>query len=511
MLSAFCILHSAFLSGCQKPPPRDPNVIIIVSRLGPNNLHPLKANDEGTARVSQLMFDSLMDIGNDLRPQPRLIERLEMPDPITYVVHLRRGVTFHNGQALTSKDVVSTFSRFLDPEFISPQKGAFTVMTGVRALDDYTVQFTLKEPFGAFPLANLVPIPILPDGKSDAELAAAPIGTGPYRFVRYDVDDKVIMAAFEGYWAGAPGNAGVEFRVVPDDTMRSLELRKGTADLMINDVPPDIVHAFEDSGDFHVTRAPGLDFSYVGFNMRDPLLADKRVRHAIGYAVNREAIVKYLRRGLAREATGLIPPLAWAYEPGIHTFAFDPARAMRLLDEAGFPDPDGPDGPLPRLNLSLKISTNEEIRLQSTVIQQDLRNVGINLDVRSYEFATMFADVLKGNFQLMSLIWVGGAMADPDILRRVFHSSQVPPAGFNRGYYSNPEVDRLIDLASTSLTEADRKRYYGEAQRIVADDAPYIPIWNRTNVIVSQPSLEGLHINPVGDFNSLKDVRRKPD
>ena len=131
MLSAFCILHSAFLSGCQKLPPRDPNVIIIVSRLGPNNLHPLKANDEGTARVSQLMFDSLIDIGNDLRPQPRLIERLEMPDPITYVVHLRRGVTFHNGQALTSKDVVSTFSRFLDPEFISPQKGAFTVMTGV--------------------------------------------------------------------------------------------------------------------------------------------------------------------------------------------------------------------------------------------------------------------------------------------------------------------------------------------------------------------------------------------
>ena len=181
---------------------------------------------------------------------------------------------------------------------------------------------------------------------------------------------------------------------------------------------------------------------------------------------------------------------------------------MRLLDEAGYPDPDGPDGPLPRLNLSLKISTNEEIRLQSTVIQQDLRNVGINLDVRSYEFATMFADVLKGNFQLMSLIWVGGAMADPDILRRVFHSSQVPPAGFNRGHYSNPEVDRLIDLASMSLTEADRKRYYGEAQKIVADDAPYIPIWNRTNVIVSQPSLDGLHINPVGDFNSLKDVRR---
>jgi peptide/nickel transport system substrate-binding protein len=504
-LGVICLLFSA---ACGTPPPRDPNIIAVVARVGPNNLNPLKANDEGTARVSQLMFESLMDIGEDLRPQPRLIERLETPDPVTYIAHLRRGIRFHDGHELTSKDVVFTFAKFLDPEFLSPYKGAFTVLASVRPLDDHTVEFKLKEPFAAFPLANLVPVQVVPAGSAEGDLSRFPIGTGPYRFVRYDVDDKVIMAAFEGYWDGAPSNAGVEFRIVPDDTMRSLELRKGTADLMINDIPPDIVHQFETSGDFRVTREPGLDFSYLGFNMRDPLLADKRVRHAIGYAINREAIVKYLRRGLAQVATGLIPPQAWAYEPDIHTFNYDPARAMRLLDEAGHPDPDGPNGPLPRLNLSLKISTNEETRLQSTVIQQDLQQVGINLDLRSYEFATMFADVLKGNFQLMSLTWVGGAMVDPDILRRVFHSSQVPPAGFNRGHYSNPEVDRLIDIASMAIGEADRKQAYGAAQKIIADDAPYIPIWNRTNVIVSQPTLDRLHVNPVGDFRSLKDVRR---
>jgi peptide/nickel transport system substrate-binding protein len=290
--------------------------------------------------------------------------------------------------------------------------------------------------------------------------------------------------------------------------MRSLELRKGTADLMVNDVPPDIAHSFEERGGYRVTRAPGLDFSYVGFNMRDPIVSDKRVRHAIGYAIDRQAIVKYLRRGLATEATGLIPPLAWAYEPGIRTFGYDPQRAMQLLDEAGYPDPDGPDGPLPRMNLQLKISTNEEYRLQSTVIQQDLRKVGINLEVRTYELATVFADLVKGNFQMTSLQWVGGAMLDPDILRRVYHSSQVPPAGFNRGFYSNPEVDRFIDLASMAIDEADRKRLYGEAQKLIAEDLPYIPLWNRTNVIVSQSSLEGLHLNPVSDFRALKDVRR---
>src|SRR5258705_8625772 len=157
-------------------------------------------------------------------------------------------------------------------------------------------------------------------------------------------------------------------------------------------------------------------------------------------------------------------------------------------------------------SLIKKLSKAVETRLQATVIQQQLRDVGIDLDVRSYEFATFYADVLKGNFQIFSLQWVGGALVDPDILRRVFHSTQTPPAGFNRGHYNNPEVDRLIDLASTVSNESERKEYYGEAQKLIAEDAPYIAIWNRTNVAVAQRSLSGLHLNTVGNFESLKDV-----
>jgi peptide/nickel transport system substrate-binding protein len=193
----------------------------------------------------------------------------------------------------------------------------------------------------------------------------------------------------------------------------------------------------------------------------------------------------------------------------VFRFEFDPDRARRLLDEAGYPDQDG-DGPLARLTLSLKISTNEETRLQATAIQHDLRSVGIDLDVRAHEFATFFADVIRGNFQMFALQWVGGAMIDPDMLRRVFHSNEVPPAGFNRGYYRNPQVDRLLELATTSVAEVDRKRYYGAAQRLITADAPYIPIWNKTNVIVAQKRLSGLHLNPVSDFNALRDVRVSP-
>ena len=325
----------------------------------------------------------------------------------------------------------------------------------MTALDDYTVRFTLAEPFAAFPIQLVLP-PIVPADSGD-RMRTSPIGTGPYRFVRQDVDDKVVLSAFDGFWNGAPRNAGVVVKVIPDDTMRGLDLRKGATDLVINDLPPDIVHQLTQDGAFRVEPSPGLDFSYIGFNMRDPVLGDRRVRHAIGYAIDRDAIIKYMRRGLARPASGLIPDQAWAYEPSVHRFTYDPELAMRLLDEAGYRDPDG-DGPLPRLRLSLKISSNEETRLQSTVVQQNLRRVGIDLDLRSYEFATFFADVLKGNFQMFSLMWTGGALVDPDILRRVFHSDQTPPLGFNRGHYSNAEVDRLIDLATQSTSEADRAR-----------------------------------------------------
>jgi peptide/nickel transport system substrate-binding protein len=156
----------------------------------------------------------------------------------------------------------------------------------------------------------------------------------------------------------------------------------------------------------------------------------------------------------------------------------------------------------------LKISTNEETRLQSTVVQEDLRRVGIELDLRSYEFATFFADVLKGNFQMFSLTWTGASLVDADILRRVFHSDQIPPLGFNRGYYRSADVDRLLDRATHSLDEDERVRSYHQAQKLIAEDAPYIPIWNRTNVIVAQRSLGGLHLNAIGDFQALKDVRR---
>jgi peptide/nickel transport system substrate-binding protein len=154
------------------------------------------------------------------------------------------------------------------------------------------------------------------------------------------------------------------------------------------------------------------------------------------------------------------------------------------------------------------VSNNEFNRLQSSVIQQNLREVGIELDVRTYEFATLYADVIAGNFQLFTLQWTAGALADPDILRRVFHTTQAPPVGFNRGHYSNPTVDALLDRATDTDDAASRIALYSEVQRIVAEEVPYVSLWHKVNVAVAQRALTGVRISPMADFYFLKDVAR---
>lgn len=489
-------------SACGGAPPSPQSVITLAVPNSPNNLDPRIGTDDVSQKVQLLVFDYLLALDDQLRVVPGLAIDWEMPDDRTYVVHLRKGILFHDGRELDADDVVYTFGSFLDPNFMSPRRGAYRTLQSVTALDRYTVEFKLREPFGSFPI-NLV-MPVVPAG-AGAALRDRPVGTGPYRFLSHTPDDRIVLEAFPQHFRGAPRNNGVVIRIVPDDIMRGLELQKGTVDLVVNDLAPDIVHQLAEEGRLQVTRSAGTDYAYLGFNLRDPVLRDVRVRHAIGFAIDRQAIVDHLRRGLATPAVGILPPVSWAFESDVFTFSFDPRRSQRLLDEAGYPDPDGA-GPLQRFRLSLKVSTTEFNRLQSAVIQQDLKRVGIEVDVRSYEFATLYADVLRGNFQMFTLQWVG--VSDPDMLRRVFHSRQMPPSGFNRGYFSDPEVDRLIDAATVSTDDQERRRVYGQVQRIVAQAAPYISLWYKTNVAVSQPALQGIRLVPGADFTFLKDVRK---
>jgi peptide/nickel transport system substrate-binding protein len=276
----------------------------------------------------------------------------------------------------------------------------------------------------------------------------------------------------------------------------------------VNDISPDI--ALQQSRDprLSMTTSAGTDFQYLGMNLRDPVLAHVEVRQAISCAIDRAAIVTYLRRDLATPAAGVLPPVSWAAVSGLPACSQDPEQARRLLDAAGFPDPDGA-GPASRFRLVLEVSNIEFNRLQSTVIQNDLRAVGIDLDVRMYEFATLYADVVAGRFQMFSLQWTGGALADPDILRLIFHSSQVPPAGFNRGFFADAEVDALLDEASRTLDEGRRRMLYDAVQRRIALLVAYIPLWHKTNFVVAQRSLTGVRIDPAASLLFLAGVARR--
>jgi peptide/nickel transport system substrate-binding protein len=501
-LAMTVLLLAAGASACREParPPGD--VIVVGTTNSATNLDPRVGTDEASQKIHQLVFNTLVHIDKDLRIVPELAESIEVPDPTTYVARLRHGVLFHDGRELTSADVVYTFRSFLDPAF-KGRSGAYKVVAAVNPLDRYTVEFKLKTPLASFPV-NLV-MGIVQAG-SGAANTRTPVGTGPYRLIEFVPDDHVTLAAFDRYYGGAPRNDGIQLKVIPDDTMRGLELRKGSVDLIVNDLSPDIVWQLQHEGRVQVETAPGTDYAYVGLNLRDPILSRVDVRRAIGFAIDRDAIVKYLRRGFATTAVGIVPPMSWAFERNVFDFTHDPAQAERLLDAAGFPDPDG-SGPRPRLRLSLKTSTTEVYRLQAAAIQHDLARVGIAVDIRSSEFQTLAADVLRGNFQMYTLQFVG--VTDPDILRLVYHSQQAPPAGLNRVRYRNPEVDRLIEAAASAADDRLRHGFYTKAQRLIAADVPYISLWYKTNVAIFQPGIHGVTLSPIADFTFLRNVYRQ--
>ena len=494
----FCVL--ATLSGCSNQRP-DGDAIVVGMTNSAVNLDPRVGADDASQKAHQLLFNTLLKIDVNLKVVPELAESVERTDDVTYVAKVRHGVKFHDGSELAAKDVAYTFRSFLDPAFRG-RSGAYTNVTSVEILDPYTVAFHLKAPSASFPI-NLV-MGIVKDG-SGAANARTPIGTGPYKLQSFKPDDRIVLTRFDRYFEGPAKNSGIVLKVVPDDTMRGLELRKGAVDLVVNDVAPDIVWQMQREGKLQIATAPGSDYAYIGLNLRDPALQRIEVRKAIGYAIDRDAIVKYLRRGFASTAVGIVPPMSWAFERGVFDFRYDPAEAKRLLDAAGFPDPDG-DGPRSRLTLTLKTSTSEMYRVQAAAIQQDLARVGIALEIRSQEFATLLGDVVKGNFQMYSAQFVG--VTDPDMLRRVFHSGQAPPNGLNRAHYRSIEVDRLIEQASAMRDDGQRRMLYGRAQTAIARDVPVISLWYKTNVAVFQPDIRGVRLSPIADFTFLKDVFR---
>jgi peptide/nickel transport system substrate-binding protein len=437
-------------------------------------------------------------------PAPDLAEGWESPDPLTHVFRLRPGLRFHDGRPLTSADVRYTFEWILDPSNRSPHRALYRHVASIGTPDDRTVVFRLAEPFA--PFLSTVVRGIVPAG-SEAAGYAPPPGAGPYRIDSVSPDGEAVLSAFDGHHAGPPVIRAVTVKFLPDSNVRFLELSAGSVNFALNGVDPDLLPALSKTGRIVVEEAPGGNVTYLGFNLRDRALSDARVRRAIATAVDREAIVRAIWKGRADLAESILPTGSWAADAGIPPVRFDPARSRRLLDEAGYPDPDG-DGPLPRLRLTYKTSQNELRRRVAAAIQEQLRQVGIALEIQSIEWGTFFSYVKAGNFQLYSLTWVG--IADPDIFHHAFHSASAPPDGANRGGYADAEVDRLTDAARRETSPVRRREMYRRVQRILARDLPVFPLWAGRNVLARDRRMEGFAIAPDESYVSVASMRVVP-
>jgi peptide/nickel transport system substrate-binding protein len=498
-------LALAFIFPALSCSPRlDPDTLVMIIESSPTNLDPRVGLDAQSERIDSLIFDDLLLRGEDLNVTPGLAERWEIPDPLTYVFHLHRGVKFHDGRPLTSRDVKWTFDSLLQGKIRSTKAANYRFVDHIDAPDDSTVVFHLKESDSPL-LWNLADgaIGIVPYGSGD-EMTRHPIGSGPFKFVSAETDREVVVERNDDYWGEKAKLSRVRFAVVPDETTEALELRKGSGDIAINSLTPDTVIMLARDPALVVQRGQGTRLAYLTFNLRDSILKDVRVRQAIAYALDRRPMIEYLWRGEAEPARSVLPTQSWAYNGDVPAYEHDPDKAKRLLDAAGYPEINGV-----RFHITMKTSTDANTRLMVAVMQQQLREVGIVLDIRSFEFATFFSDVTHGAFQMYGLRWIGGN-EDPDIFEYAFDSAKFPPNGANRGFYSNPKLDALIDKARREVDPNLRKPLYAEVQRILAEDLPYIDLWYLDNVMVHTQRVKNIQLNSAGNFDFLRSAELAP-
>jgi peptide/nickel transport system substrate-binding protein len=456
----------------------------------PTNLDPRFATDAASSRINRLLYRQLVDFDDSGMAIPSLA-RWQVISPKHYRFTLGKGGrAFHHGRRLTAGDVKATYDFVLDPTNGSPHRGALTLIERIEVVDEERVDFHLHRPDPLFP-AYLV-IGILPAEQiaSGHPFASKPLGSGPFTFQAWPEEGRLRLKRLRD-------DQVLEFLAVKEPTVRILKLLRGEVDLIQNDLPPELIAYLKDKEGIRMQRRPGSNFSYLGFNLQDPATAIPEVRRAIAYAIDREAIIQHLMKGMARPASALFPPEHWAGASDLSGYDHDPARARALLAQAGY----SKEQPL---RLVYKTSSDPFRVRMATVIQSQLAEAGIEVDLRSYDWGTFFGDIKEGRFQMYSLAWVG--IKTPDIFRYIFHSESIPPQGANRGRFADPVVDDLIERAEQLSDTGQRADLYRELQQHLLERLPYVPLWYEEHIAVSGERIRGYELAGDGNYDSLERV-----
>jgi peptide/nickel transport system substrate-binding protein len=477
--------------------PDDTAVVVIESPMLSSDPRRGATNYDG--KLAHLVFEGLTAVDTPtMVPRLGLAARIDRIDDLTIDVTLRDDVKFSDGSPVTAADVVGTYMSVLAPDWPTAHHKTLTDrFTSVEATSRLVARFHLVAPLATFMTDVDFGIVSFHDGPPARDRV---IGAGAYR-LRELTSTGAVLEPNPHYYGGAPRIGRVEFKFVPDSSARLLMLAGGSADLIPNSTRLDLVAAIGARPGVQVLKRHGAILTYLMMNNDDPVLADRRVRHAIALALDRPAIIAAKLGGLAVEATGLLSPDHWAYNAGVPRWDHDPARARRLLAEAGVRD----------LHLVYKTSSDAfRVAIARTIAAQ-LAEVGITVEVRSFEFATFFADVKRGAYQLASMQTAD--ITEPDFYFMYFHSSWIPAApkfdGFNRWRYRSAEIDRLTLAGRRELDVAARRRIYDEVQRKVADDLPIIPLWHEDNVVLASTAIHGYTMTPNGRLTGLRDITKQ--
>ena len=468
---ALCLF---LLGGCTKQPP-DGAIHFAVAQA-PINLDPRYATDAASERVNRLIYQRLVEFDVASKPSPSLASWRQL-NPPHYQLTLRRDIApFHHGNALTAADVKATYDSLLLLND-APHAAEYRNIRHIEIIDQQTLDFQLNEADADFP-AKLI-IGILPKDLIDQQhdFAHQPVGNGAFQFVSWQRQLRLKRLR---------DNQLITLTEVKDPTVRVLKLMRGEADLLQGDLPPELVKYLQKKSELQVKTAQGTNFSYLGLNMQDPVLKQRKVRQAIAYAIDRNAIVKQVMVNDTRLAEAILPPEHYAGNASLQPTEYKPALAKQLLKSAGIQLP---------LKLVYKTSTDAQRVRLATILQAQMIPAGIELEIRSLDWGTFFAEVKQGNFQLYGLTWVG--IRTPDIYSKVFGSAFIPPKGINRGRYADAKLDALLQAENWPAVTA----------RIQAQ-LPYIPLWYEGQVAVMQKNIYHYSPQSDGNWDNLASIQR---
>lgn len=486
----------AGLTGCESKSSVNCIKMGVTSRT--RVLDPRQATDALSSRLNRLIYRQLIDFNSAFEPIPDLASWEEVT-PTHYRFTLLQRPKFHHGTNLSAEDVVLTFESILNPKEGSPLRGSLKHILKVIAVNDNQIDFHLSHPDSLF-VGRLV-IGILPSDllKKQHNFLKQPVGCGACQFVS-STEQKLVLER--------PDKVLLEFIPVKDATVRVLKLRKGELDIIQNDLSPELLRYCHQRPDLHVRSHFGTSFAYIGFNFEDPLLAHLKMRQAIAYAINRQLIVDTLFDGEARLAGGLLVPEHWCGVADLKGYDYKPDKAKTLITELK----QQTDLVKPYLNeqgniqLSYKTSSDPtRIRL-ATIYQAELRKVGIDLKIQSYDWGTFYSDIKQGRFQLYSLAWVG--IKSPDIFQYVFDSKAIPPRGANRGRYRDAEADALIEAAGKTQLLTQEAAIYRKLQRHLQATLANLPLWYENQYAVTADGVQGYELYSDGRFDGLLQVHK---